>query len=209
MRKRTALVLAVLLCLGASAWAEIELGVGIAPPLGEIPAGASSGNFFNDATKVMHVGYSFLWLFYASYDGLVLPPYSVSQMTSSIDNSNGNFLPGYLRPGFLNTFNVGIRPRIGPVSVMASIGINSLYVYKAAADGLQLPPVGVNLKLGVGMRLAKWFGITATGTSVFSDFQELTSTLDALTGSDTYLKQIAQDRILNNLFPTVCLVLYL
>lgn len=209
MRMKAVLVIAMLVLLGVGAWAELEFGFGIAPPLGEVPENAVSGGFLGDSTQVMHAGYSFLWLFYASYDGLILPPYSVSQMTGSIDTSTGDWSPGYYRPGFLNTFNVGIRPRIGPVTLIATIGANSMYVYKASEDGLEVPPVGVNLRIGAGLRLAKWIGITATGTSVFADFQELSSTLDALGGSDQFLKDKAQEQILNNLFPIVTLVIYL
>jgi hypothetical protein len=184
------------------------VGVGIAPPLGTIPSEASQG-FFNDSTKVLHAGYSFAWLFYASYDGLILPPYAVSQMTGSMDTTTGTWSPGYYRPGFLNTFNVGIRPRIGPLRLSATIGANSLYIFRQGPDALEVPPVGVNLRLGLGLKLGKHLGVMASGTSVFADFEELQTTLTALAGSDTYLQQVATDRILNNLFPIVVLSLYL
>jgi len=209
MRMKAVLAIAMIALVCAGAWAEIEIGLGIAPPIGEVPEEATTGDVFGDSTKVVHAGYSFLWLFYASYDGLVLPPYSVSQMSGSIDTSSGAYIPGFYRPGFLNTFNVGIRPTIGPLSVIASVGINQMYVYKQEDDGLEIPPVGVNLRVGAGFRLTKWLGLTATGTSVFADFDELSATLDALTGDDTYLQDIAKERILSTLFPIVTLVIYL
>lgn len=208
MAKRVIALMAVLILATIPIFAEIELGVGLAPPLGTIPSEASQG-FFNDSTKVIHAGYSFAWLFYASYDGLILPPYAVSQMTGVMDTTTGSWSPGYYRPGFLNTFNVGIRPRLGPVMISASIGANSLYIYKQGVDGLTVPPIGVNLRVGAGLKLGKILGIMVSGTSVFSDFNDLTTTLKAVAGNDAYLQQIATDRILNNLFPTVVLSLYL
>jgi hypothetical protein len=209
MKRKAMLLIAVFLLLGTFAWAELELGLGIAPPMGNVPQEAQTGNMFGDATKVIHAGWSFWWLFYASYDGFILPPYSVAQLTSVMDTSTGSYSSGYYRPGFLNTFNLGIRPRIGPISVLATVGINQLYVYKQGPDGLEVPPVGVNLRLGAGLRFANWIGVTVTGTTVFADFAELSSTLNALGGNDPFLKQMAQDRILNNLFPAVLMTLYL
>jgi len=180
MRKGIILAALLAVMVAAPAIAELELGFGIAPPIGDIPAGAEGETFFDDATKVLHAGYSFLWLFYACYDGLVLPPYAVSSMTSTLDTSTGSYSSGYYRPGFLNTFSLGIRPRIGPFSIMAAVGINQLYVYKEGEDELDIPPVGVHLKLGAGFRFAKWLGISVTGTTVFSDFDSLSATLEAL-----------------------------
>jgi hypothetical protein len=208
MAKRIVALMAVLILVTVPIFAEIELGFGLAPSLGTIPSEASQG-FFNDSTKVIHAGYSFAWLFYASYDGFILPPYSVSQMTGVMDTTTGSWSPGYYRPGFLNTFNVGIRPRIGPVMISASIGANSLYIYRQGSDGLTVPPVGVNLRVGAGLKLGKLLGVMVSGTSVFSDFNDLSTTMTALTGNDAYLQQIATDRILNNLFPSVVLSLYL
>lgn len=209
MTRKTALVVALLLLLGGSAWAELELGLGIAPPIGDVPAQAQTGSFFTDATKVLHAGLSFWWLFYAGYDGLILPPYSVQQLTSGIDTGTGQVTDGYFRPGFLNTFNVGIRPRIGPISIMASVGINQLYVYRQDADGLASPPLGVNVKAGAGLRFAKWIGLSATVMSVFGDVKEMTDTFNALGGSDPFLAKQAEDKLLNNLFPVITLNLYL
>jgi hypothetical protein len=201
--RKTALVVALAFLLGAMAWGEIEIGGGLAP----------SGNFLNDSTKVFHVGYSFLWLFYAAYDGMILPPYSVQQLLTS-GFGTGSISEGYFRPGFLNTFNAGIRPTFGPVSLMASVGINQLYVYRQGADNLNVPPIGVNLKLGAGFRLAKWLGLTVTGMTVFGDFNDLSDTLKAVASKATteeqkFVQQEALDRILNNLFPAITLNLYL
>jgi hypothetical protein len=187
--------------------AEMELGIGLAPPIGSAPEGARKG-FFEDSTKIFHAGYSFAWLFYASYDALVLPPYAVSQMTGVIDSGTGSWSPGYYRPGFLNTFNLGMRPRIGPVMISASVGANSLYVFRQGPDELKVPPVGVNMRVGAGFKLAKHLGFMVSATSVFSDFSDMTSTLKALTGSDSFLQQKAKDRILNNLFPSAVLSLH-
>jgi hypothetical protein len=209
MRKGIILAALLAVLVAAPAIAELELGFGIAPPLGEVPPGAQSEGFLGDSTKVIHAGYSFLWLFYACYDGLILPPYAVSSMTGRFDISQGSYVSGYYRPGFLNTFTLGIRPRIGPIHLMAGIGINQLYVYKQEEDSLELPDIGVHLKLGAGFRFTNWLGVSVTGTTVFSDFDSLMSTLEALSGDDEYLQERAMDTILSNLFPSVALVIYM
>lgn len=209
MSKRIVIATLLALALATAASAEIEIGLGIAPPIGEVPEGASSGGFFGDATKIGHVGYSFAWLFYASYDSFVLPPYAVSQMTGKIDVGTGSWLPGYFKPGFLSTINFGIRPSIGPIIITSSVGFNSLYVYRQKEEGLDRPPMGVNFRMGAGLRFGKIFGLVASGTTVFGSFDELTSTFKALGDPDPYVQGLAQDRILSNLFPSVILSIYL
>jgi len=208
MRKSVFLAVVLFLATGIGAFAEIELGVGIAPPIGTVPDNASSGGPLGDSTIVFHAGYSFWWLFYGSYDGFVLPPYAVSQMTGTIDTTTNSVSTGYYRPGFLNTFNFGIRPRLGPLMISASVGVNSLYIYKGEADGLTAPPLGVNLRVGAGWKFTKNLGLMVSGTSVFADSAELSATLDALSGSDAFMKRQAQDRIMSTLFPSVVLSLY-
>ena len=203
-------LIAVLMLLFFGTWAaqaEIELGVGLAPPVAEVPSDASGG-FFSDSTKVLHAGLSFAWLFYASYDGLILPPYAVSQMTSTVDTGTGSYTPGYFRPGFLNTFDVGFRPRIGNVMILAAVGVNTMYIWHQDQDQLTVPEVGVNLRLGAGLRFGI-LGIMLSGTTVFADFNELGNTLDGLTSSDSFVRRNATDKILNNLFPVAVLSLYL
>lgn len=207
--RRYVVLLALALTLGSGAWAELELGLGIAPPIGEVPKEAKSDDFFGDATKVAHVGYSFWWLFYASYDGFILPPYAVSQLTGTIDVESNGWKPGYFRPGFLNTINVGFRPTLGPLILSTTVGINTLYVYRQLDDELDTPPLGVNLRLGVGLKLAKFLGITLSGTSVFGDPRELVSTLQALGSSNEFTQQLAIERILSNLFPSAVISLHL
>jgi len=208
MRKSVFLAVVLFLATGIGAFAEIELGIGIAPPIGEVPEDAASDGLFGDATTVLHAGYSFWWLFYASYDAFVLPPYAVSQMTGTIDPANGGLQPGYYRPGYLNTFNFGIRPRLGPLMLTASIGANSLYIYKGEEDGLEPPPLGVNLRFGAGWKISKHFGLMATGTTVFGSMDELSNTLDALNSDNPDVSAAAEDRILANLFPSIVFSLY-
>lgn len=210
MNKKAMLLAAALLLVSAGAWAEIELGVGIAPPIGDVPEEVQSqeSGFLGNSTLVFHAGYSFWWLFYASYDAFVLPPYSVSQMTGRIDPATGTYTDGYYRPGFMNTYDVGFRPRIGPISLLATVGVNQMYVYRQAEDGMEVPPLGVNLRVGAGIRFAKWIGGVFSATVPFADFQDMSDTLEALGGDDTYLSGIASDRIKSNLLPTFTINLY-
>ncbi|MDP3176292.1 MAG: hypothetical protein Q8M76_00225, partial [Spirochaetaceae bacterium] len=181
-KKIWALVLTLLLA-GTFAWADIELGAGISPPLGELPEGMpeeAAGPLGNTMVS-FHGGYSFAWLFYVSADAFVLPPFVVRNMTSYVDEQ-GFVKDGQFRPGFLNLINVGIRPKIGPFAVSATVGINNLYLYKSSeiAEDAYSPELGVNLRLGAYFFLSKSLAVTVSGTTVFPDSNALVSTLKAV-----------------------------
>jgi hypothetical protein len=211
MKRMTVCFGLAVLALG-TAFADIEIGVGVAPPLSERPAGATDNpGPLGDIMVEFHGGFSFWWLFYASADAYVLPPFVVRQMTTAIDTSSGFVKDGQYRPGFLTLFDVGIRPKIGPIALSATAGVNSLYIYKEKdlPKDAYKPELGVNLRLGLYVFLNRFMAVTASGTTVFPSFSSLVSTMKAIGGSDSYLQQQAVDYVVGNLYPTVSFVLNL
>ncbi|MFH2113472.1 MAG: hypothetical protein ABIJ86_03050 [Spirochaetota bacterium] len=204
-------VFLILAMAGAAFSNEIEIGFGVAPPLVKTEAGKSTyEGFFYENTGILHAGYSFAWLFYVSADAYLLPPVAVSGMTGYFDVASGTYQNGIFRPGILGLFNIGIRPKIGPLLLMASTGINTLHIYKqeelADADRAS-SSLGVNLRVGVGFKMNKLIGIMASGTVAFSDFDTMKSTLEALNDPD--LADMASERIMSNLYPAVTISLHL
>lgn len=211
MTKKLMLAAFLILALAGTAFTdELELGFGIAPPLNQDDMQGPSKGFFYDNTAVLHVGYSFAWLFYASYDALMLPPASVSSMTGSFNVDDGTYQPGIYRPGVLSLIDVGFRPRIGPVILMVSTGFNNLYIYKQ--DELEehagfSPDLGVNLRAGLGFKFGKALSVMASGTVVFNNFDSMISTLEGL-GNDN-MRDMVLDNLLSNLYPVITLNLHL
>lgn len=211
MTKKLMLATFLILALAGTAFTdELELGFGIAPPLNQEAMQGPSKGFFYDNTAVLHVGYSFAWLFYASYDALMLPPASVSSMTGSFDVTNGTYQTGVYRPGILSLIDVGFRPRIGPVIIMVSTGFNNLYIYKQDElvdyAGFQ-PDLGVNLRAGLGFKIGKMLSINASGTVVFNSFDNMFATLEGL--GDDNLRELVLDNLLSNLYPVISINLHL
>lgn len=205
------LVLAALLavCVAGAAFAEIELGFGIAPPLASSDENVYYDGFFYNNTAILHAGYSFAWLFYASVDMMMMPPSAVSGITGYLDPETGLYTNGIFRPGVLSMIDIGIRPRIGGLMLMVSTGINNLYVYKQdEISDYYTPSLGVNLRAGVGLKLGKHLGLMVSATTVFSDFDTMIATLQAL-DADGETAQMAQEQILNNLFPAAVISLHL
>lgn len=210
MAKKLIIFAALFLVLSASLFAEIELGFGIAPPLQEHEESMYDG-FFYENTGVLHFGYSFWWLFYASYDALLLPPSAVAGMTGTFNEADSSYSSGIFRPGILSLIDVGFRPQIGPILLMATTGINNLYIYKQEeleANTDFEANLGVNLRLGVGLKINKFLGIMASGTVVFATFDDMSETLKNLAGNDVFLATKAEERILNNLYPAIVLNLH-
>ncbi|MBI9104344.1 MAG: hypothetical protein JEY99_18140 [Spirochaetales bacterium] len=202
MNKKILIILAILLLFTGFAFAELELGVGITPPLEDVEG--ATGDFGQDMLISFHGGYSFWWLFYASWDAYVMPAYLMSALTETIDDS-GNVSPGVYKPGFLNMFDVGIRPRIGPLMVMAEVGINTLYVYEQSED--EQSELGGNIRVGAGLHF-NHISIMGTVSSVFSSFDSMTNTLEDLGSGDAWLEEKAQEKIMETLIPTITVNLW-
>jgi hypothetical protein len=157
------LVVVTLLALAVpAAFAEWELGLGLTP--GQV-AGNSDPNA--DPLLNFHVGYSWSIL-YASWDSYAMPDYWVYQNTIYVDPSTGYTSGGILAPGFLNLFDVGLKIAPRPFIAFAEIGTNYLYV----RGGLNYGRIGVNFRLGAGVKFGFW-GVNLTGTQVFASFADL------------------------------------
>ena len=219
-RKLMILVTAIMLLLMANAaFAELELGIGLTPPItGDLPEGVA-GDFLEASIKSFHVGLSWWWLFYASWDSLVLPPYVTKALTTSIviDESGAFERPGAAVPSFLNLFNLGIRPKIGPIIVFATAGINHMWIYgdsqepnpyRSTAEGEEAnTALGVNFRLGAGLAFG-WWGITASGTIVFSDFDEMAADFDTLAGTHEEAIERVQAKLLAGMIPSLGFNIY-
>lgn len=214
MRKK-AVVLALAAALAASsvAWAEIELGFGVSPPIGKTEKEGDPGpeGPLGDTILSFHAGYSFWWLFYLSADAYVVPPSFVKGATTAFDTEEGFTQEGIYRPGFLNMLDVGIRPRIGPIALMATVGVNQLYIYKEAdlPKDMKKPSLGLNLRLGGHVFISKNLAVTLNGTLVFQDPEQMGKFFDAVGGSNEYLREQAIKYLRDNLYPTVGLTLVL
>ncbi len=211
MTKKLMLAAFLILAMAGTAFTdELELGFGIAPPLfnqSETPE--ESRGFFYDNTAVLHVGYSFAWLFYASYDALMLPPMAVRQLTTVYDYDLQTERFGILRPGILSLIDIGFRPRIGPVIFMLSAGLNNLYIYQQSdlmEDEVFSPDLGVNLRSGLGFKFGKALSIMASGTVVFNNFESMISTLEGL-GDDSSRDEVLED-LLASLYPVISINLH-
>ena len=211
MTKKLMLATFLILALAGTAFTdELELGFGIAPPLNQEAMQGPSKGFFYDNTAVLHVGYSFAWLFYASYDALMLPPASVSNLTRVSDYELDIVQSGIYRPGILCLIDVGFRPRIGPVIIMVSTGLNNLYIYdqeSLEANTEFQPDLGVNLRAGLGFKFGKMLSVMASGTVVFNNFDSMISSLEGL--GDDNMRDIVIDDLLSKLYPVISINLHL
>lgn len=208
MMKRFGLIVSALL-LSTTLFAEIELGLSYTP--GSVLKNEQSADLeafigtedSGDHILGFHVGYSFWWLFYLGWDSLIVPPWFVYQTTSYTD-WDGNTVQGTLAPGFVNFYNVGIRPRIGPVYVLATIGVNDLYVHSYYSDNEDDSTLGVNMRVGFGFKFDA-FSLSFTGTAVFNDFQVLSDTLEGIADGN----KNSQEEFLSRLMPSIGFNLHL
>jgi hypothetical protein len=163
--KKLLLPLAAILLLALAvpaAFSEAELGIGLTP--GQVGGPPDPNNV--DPLLSFHVGWSWTIL-YASWDAYAMPDYWVYNNTSYVD-MNGNFVPGYFVPGFLNLFDVGLKIVLRPFVGYAEIGTNMLYLRGGASYGR----VGVNARLGLGLKFGFW-GVNLSGTQVFASMNDL------------------------------------
>ena len=93
----------------------------------------------------------------------VITPWFVQQTTSYVD-SNDVYTAGTKAPGYLNFIDIGIRPQIGPIYLLATAGINHLYIHSKYQVAGKVPPLGVNLRLGAGLQFGG-LSIAVTGTT--------------------------------------------
>jgi hypothetical protein len=180
----------VLLSLAVpAAFSEAELGLGITPGV------VGGGDANSDAIINFHVGWSWTIL-YLSWDAYAMPDYWVYNNTTYVDPNTGYVVPGYLAPGFLNLFDIGVKIVLKPFIGYAEIGTNSLYI----RGGQDYGKLGVNFRVGAGVKFGFW-GINLSGTQVFASSNDLDGAIYAARHGDwSYLTQ--------GMTPTLNFVLY-
>lgn len=161
-----------------AAFSEVELGLGLTP--GSVGGGDPNA----DPIVNFHVGWSWTIL-YLSWDAYAMPDYWVYNNTTYVDPNTGYVIPGYLAPGFLNMFDIGIKIVIRPFIGYAEIGTNGLYI----RGGQEYGKIGVNFRLGAGVKFGFW-GINLSGTQVFNSGDDLEAAIhQARHGDWSYLTQ--------------------
>ncbi len=166
--KKLVLPLAAMMLLALAVpavFSEAELGIGFSP--GSI---ANPPDPYNvDPIIDFHVGWSWSVL-YLSWDSYAMPDYWVYNNTTYIDPNTGYVVQGYLVPGFLNLFDVGVKFVPKPFVLYAEIGTNLLYLRGGATYG----KMGVNARLGAGLKF-RWWGINVSGTQVFASTDDMSA----------------------------------
>ncbi len=181
--KKLLLPLAAILLLAfavPTAFADAELGIGLTP-------GQISGNTDANAQPLesFHVGWSWTIL-YLSWDAYAMPDYWVWNATGG----------SYAVPGFLNLFDAGIKLTLQPFTAYLEVGTDYLYL----RGGNTYPNMGVNARLGLGLRFG-WWGVDLSGTQVFASFGDMEAAFkDAAAGNTATL--------LNGLVPTLNFTIY-
>lgn len=209
MKKRLAVLFSMII-LSAALYGEIELGMSYTPGTvlkseanASLDALNTEEDALGDSIIGFHVGYSFWWLFYASVDSLIVPPWFVEQETSYTDLNN-EYHAGTRAPGYINFIDFGIRPKIGPIYVLATVGINNLYIHSEYVTGEEETTLGVNMRLGAGIQFGA-LSISLTGTKVFSNFEVMEAVLTRLGEGDPQ----AETEFLQSLIPSIGFVLHL
>ena len=206
--KKQLIILSVFLLLitGAVFPGEFDLGITVTPfsmiksedaASTEELYGLEEGSFLQDNSVGLHLGYSFWWLFYTSADFNLVPAWYVKESTSYTSDT-GQYVDGVMAPGIVSYFDVGIRPTIGPIVLMAEMGINYLYVHSYYAEEDDTGGgTGVNMRLGAGLRY-KSLLFTLVGTAFFSSVDQMTGTLQNIADGN----QMAQDDFIASLVPS-------
>jgi hypothetical protein len=218
MRKWLFFLAAMISLIAPPALAEIELGIGVSPPLGQDTSASNTNaanqtetqQFWNGATKSLHVGLRTLGILYVSGDFVLIPSFFTETMTGSWDGSTETWTPGIYRPAVVSLYDAGFKLKLGSLSLSAQAGINQLYVYKQSElIDFTAPPLGVNLRLGAGLRLAKFLGLEAVIVTLQPSFQDAVDVIKGVASSDSVLQQSSLDRLTKQLIPSIQAVLYL
>lgn len=175
----------LLLALAVPAFADWELGLGISPSQNSTSTDPGQVNSIIN----FHVAYAMSFLYF-SWDAYAMPAYWVYNATTYIDPANGYIYPGADVPGFLNTFDVGVRFFLRPVIFYGELGTNLLYLYggRIYKDPYGHPGVGVNARIGAGVRFGFW-GVNLSGTQVFTTWSDMSGAFNQAfrTGNTSYL----------------------
>jgi len=190
---------------------EYEFGIALTPmsflksqedvdmEAAQMQTGQSS--ILSDYSLGLHAGYSFAWLFYASVDANAMPPWWVAKQTATID-AEGNRVPGDSLPAFVSFFDVGIRPTLGNLIIMAELGLNHFYIYRQEAESEA--KLGVNFRVGLGYKMNA-FSLDVLGTLIFEDFRTMQGVFEAFSNDEEW----AREKIMQSLIPSVAIYLHL
>jgi len=209
MRKQLLVFIAMMVLTALPALAEIELGIGVSPPMGQDTSG--SQQFWDGATKSVHIGLRTLAVLYFSGDFIVVPSYFADSMSGHWDSAGQSWVQGtYNRPGVISLYDAGLKLKLGSINLSASAGINQFYLYKQSEVSDYTPPeLGVNLRLGAGLRLFKILGLEAVIVTVQPSFKDAIDVVKGSFSSDAEYQQSSLDRLTKQLIPMIQAVLYL
>ncbi len=189
---------------------ELELGMSLTPIKRDTSADPNAVQ--NDSKDTIlpgfHLGYRFAWIGYMALDSYVMPPEYVTNMTATYDPDTDTFSPGPYRPGFLNTWNIGGKLVIGPLTGYSTIGLNTIYVYKESEylDKDFNKNFGANWKIGAGLR-TKDLGVNLDLMALFPSADTMFQELDLLFNGTEDEKAAVKERI--QFIPSLVFVLYL
>ncbi len=212
MHKTKILAIAVVLILAMiiPAFADqIELGMSLTPI--EAETDANDPNYNPDQETMLpgfHVGYRFAFLGYLSWDSYVMPPEYITNMTATYDPDTDMFYPGPFRPGFLNTWNLGLKLVLGPLVGYSTVGVNTIYVYKQDEymDESFNANFGANWKVGAGLKFGNW-GLTLDMMAIFPSMDTMFQEIDLLFNGSPEEQAAAEERI--QFLPSLVATLYL
>lgn len=204
-------VILILVMVIPAAADQLELGMSLTPisPTED----KNDPNYDSDQSLIVpgfHVGYRFAYIGYISWDSYVMPPEYITDWTKTYDDDTDVYQAGPFRPGFLNTWNIGLKLVLGPIVGYSTVGLNSIYVYKQ--DEYEYlgekfnSNFGANWKIGAGLKFDDW-GITLDMMALFPSFDSMQRDLSDLFGDDDELSTAAEENI--KFVPSLVATLYL
>jgi len=204
------LILILLLAALPLSAGELELGMSLTPikqDKGDDP-NAAENTAKDTILPGFHLGYRFAWIGFMALDSYVMPPEYITNMTATYDPDTDTFSSGPYRPGFLNTWNIGAKLVLGPLTGYSTIGLNTIYVYKESEylDKDFNKNFGANWKIGAGLR-TKNIGVNLDLMALFPSADTMFQELGLLFDGTDEEKAAAKERI--QFIPSLVFVLYL
>lgn len=212
MDKRAAAILLLIAVISAPVFAELELGFGFAPSFvqpDEADANdESESDFFENSFKTLHLGYRFWGVMYWSLDSVIMPPAVTEYFTSSFDGEY--YTMGVYRPAMINLYDLGLQIRLWDFMLQAQMGVNKLHIYRQEDLGDRFNTnLGANLKVGLGYRFSRHFGLVGNLYSVQSSLDEAFDVLGDLTSDNELIREAAKEKLSSQTIASIMLVLYL
>lgn len=187
---------------------EIELGIALTP-MGvlmdesdrNMEVAAGSGGILKEFILGLHAGYCMSGLLYASLDANAMPAWFIEKITRT-----GAMEQGIRATGFISFIDVGIRPKLGNLILLAELGINYLYLHSEMVAQQEQDAsnsrLGVNFRAGVGYSFYP-FSVSLIVTSIFPDFSTMAAVFKGLFNEEQWAKESL------NLMPSIAAYLHL